>query len=311
MLNQIPHNDNTLIYIRKSSLLLAMTLFLSLGVNAEIRPYQTTRMKSTAGAGVGSYLIDESIFLNPAPMAFFTIGSLYLHRNTGDENFENNVLNDRSHKDTAIIASDSTGFAGGAIAYVNQKRGQEQRKVLGASMAYPFSPTSSMGVSFQRFSNKEFDNTDSGNIQSDRSNLFTFGVTHLLTDGFSLGITVRDPFKATNNLTLATVGAQYSLHDYIILILDIGTNYTDDFNDNFVYRGALQVMFFDDFFIRFGIFDDNSRDETGTGVGLSWVGPKLSFDFAIQQIKRQFTLTAPQKEESKIKETSISLSYRF
>ena len=42
--------------------------------------FETTRLKSTAGAGVASLLIDESTILNPAPMAFFNLASFYIQR---------------------------------------------------------------------------------------------------------------------------------------------------------------------------------------------------------------------------------------
>ena len=37
---------------------------------------QTTRLKSTAGVGAGSILLDEATMLNPAPVAFYQTGAI-------------------------------------------------------------------------------------------------------------------------------------------------------------------------------------------------------------------------------------------
>ena len=47
---------------------------------ARVRNFETARLKSTAGAGVGSVLMDESTILNPAPIAFFNVSSVYVAR---------------------------------------------------------------------------------------------------------------------------------------------------------------------------------------------------------------------------------------
>ena len=50
--------------------------------------FQTTRLKSTGGAGVASILMDEATFLNPAPLAFFNLTAVLLQRTNGETSFE-------------------------------------------------------------------------------------------------------------------------------------------------------------------------------------------------------------------------------
>ena len=93
-------------------------------------------------------------------------------------------------------------------------------------------------------------------------------------------------------------------------MLDLGSNYNDDLSNSSVYRGAIQVRVYNDFFVRFGTFKDKGRGESGNGVGAGWAGPKLVLDLALKNTTMENNPTLNRVGE-KIRETSFSLSYKF
>ena len=95
------------------------------------------------------------------------------------------------------------------------------------------------------------------------------------------------------------------------LTLDFGGDYnSDEISDTLIYRGGVQVRALNDFYVRFGAFNDKIRQEQGNGYGLAWVQPKLAFEFAVKNIKQDANL-AINRNESKIRETSFGISLRF
>src|SRR4051794_40837768 len=58
-------------FIMKKVIILAALSLLGQSAHAHIREFQTTRLMSTAGAGVASILSTEAAVLNPAASAFF------------------------------------------------------------------------------------------------------------------------------------------------------------------------------------------------------------------------------------------------
>ena len=273
---------------------------------ASIREFETTRLKSTAGAGVGSVLMDESAILNPGSIGLYTISSIYFQKNSGE--FQNKDLLGPSHhefSDTAVIASDAKGAAAGSFAYINQKRGDESRRTLALAMAKPFREDSSLGVSYRRIKEEVYLD---GSLREESYNEFSLGVTHAINTHFTYGVVIEDPFKSRNDDTYATIGFHYLFHDYIALMLDLGADYTKQLSETYSYRLALQVMFFNDFFFRVGHFKDELRQEQGTGLGVNWVGPKLVFELATK--KTEVDLSGVEQNQD-IKETSFSVAYKF
>ena len=102
--------------------------------------FETTRLKSTAGTGVASLLIDESTILNPAPMAFFNIASFYIQRSdqktSTTENGIKRLVNDSSH--LGFIASDSKGRFKGSASYQKYQEQQLDKKRWAIAIASPF-----------------------------------------------------------------------------------------------------------------------------------------------------------------------------
>ncbi len=293
-----------------TSLLFAACLLWTIPSFAELRDFQTTRLISTGGAGVGSILMDEATLLNPAPLAFFTVTSFYVQKT--NEKFEEKnagVTNDNSKADNwGFIASDGNGNMGASLSYQTQKNGGSERKRLSAALGIPADKTSAMGISIRRTSDK--DTIDGVNYSEDTKYQFVLGVTHAINSSFTLGLVAVDPTKRIPKETRAIIGLQYVYEEFIALMLDGGTDYTQTMAENAQYHAAVQFKVFSDVYLRFGAFEDKAKHERGNGAGLGWVSPKLVFEAALGSK----TLLAHENVRLKTfeaKETSFSLSYRF
>ena len=105
-------------------------------------------------------------------------------------------------------------------------------------------------------------------------------------------------------------GFSLDYKSFIMLILDIGTDYDDDITKNSLYRAATQLKVFQDFFIRVGLFEDKGEQSKGNGAGISWVQPRLVLDFAIKNTEYFADKESGQESET-LRDSSFSLSYRF
>jgi hypothetical protein len=277
---------------------------------APFEEFQTTRLKSTAGAGVASVLMDESTILNPAPIAMFNVSSIYFQRAGADLdiNASSGFGTTQEETSTAIIVSDSKGGVSGSLSYLSQTQGINERKRFGVSVASMIGERSSFGVSY-RF-NKEETNLDGLGMTKTSTRQGTFGVLHALSPSFTLGLVAIDPLKAVPGETKGIVGGQYVFNDFISIMLDLGADYNNNLADSVLYRAAMQFKIYNDFFLRFGAHDDKAIKEKGTGVGIGWVQPRLSIDFALRNSERNEDTLAATKEQ-KLQESSFSVSYRF
>jgi hypothetical protein len=286
--------------------LMSISLFFAFNAQARILEYETTRLKSTAGAGVGSLLVEESIFLNPAAISFFNVSTFYFQKVNTEQTPDNSITAETDAM--SFIASDTKGSLKGAVAYTKQNKGQEHRKTIAGSMASPLGKTSSFGVSYQHIE-EEVVNADSI-LTTDKYKKFTFGVTRLLTPDLTMGIVAIDPLRERPQDSKVVLGFQYVFKDIISVMVDSGADWKKGLSESLVWKTAAQVKFLDNFFIRFGTYRDKALKERGSGAGISWVQPKLTVDVAIKNSKLEEDEILVQQGE-KVQETSFSLSYRF
>lgn len=297
--------------IRPLALFAASLLFVSVA-RAELRELQTTRLLSTAGTGVGSILMDEATILNPAPLAFFTVTSFYVQKNKG--NFENEKAPGETTSTTekldnwSFIASDANGNMGASFSYEAQKSGPDKRKRMSLSVGTPADKTSALGFTVRR----TVDQVRQADLQMKESTKYQFvvGVSHAISPSFTLGLVAIDPTKRVAGETRVLAGLQYVYEEFIALMFDGGTDYTQSFSSSAQYRGAIQFKVFSDFYLRVGAFEDKAKHERGNGGGVGWVSPKLVFEAAIGR-KRLLAYEHKREKTQDAKETSFSLSYRF
>ena len=122
-------------------------------------------------------------------MAFFNIASFYIQRSdqktSTRENGIKRLVNDSSH--LGFITSDSKGRFKGSASYQKYQEQQLNKKRWAVAIASPFGKSSAI-VHYSRTKEKK----EETEVQN--SNI-VFGLTHILDESFSFGLTVQDPFK--------------------------------------------------------------------------------------------------------------------
>jgi hypothetical protein len=248
----------------------------------------TSRLKSSAGIGVGSVLLDEATFLNPASSAFYKIGAIY-YQKTKVEPIDSETS--KEYGTTTFVASDAKGKMAGSISYQKSDE-SEDSKNISLSLASIIGEKSATGVTYH-YEDGEF-----------KSKYLTFGITHAVNEMFTMGFVLNDPLRSKQDNSNAIIGLQYTYKEFITLMTDLGTDWKDRFDDKLIYGGALQFKIFDDLYIRGGLKIDNQKDLKTKGFGGSWSSPKFVFNLALSFKENQTTKT----EE---KESTFSVSYKF
>lgn len=294
-------------YIRnlfKKSFFIAFLLSATLA-NAKIHEFETTHLKSLAGTGVAGIFMEEAAFLNPASLAYFNNGSVYAQRNTHKFKNTQGLVTDES-KATAFVFADGNPNVSGSLSYVDQEEGVFKRKRWGLSVSAPLNKESSLGVSTRK-------STDENSLLQTKDDYYqtVVGVTHSLDSQTSFGVVFYDVLNSKAKETKAMVGAQHMFANTATLNFDLSANYkAEEITDTVMYRGGLQFKVLDDFYLRFGAFNDKSKQEKGNGYGIAWIQPRLAFEFAIKSTNAKADL-ALARSERKLKETSLSASFRF
>ncbi|MGZ3808430.1 MAG: hypothetical protein ACXVCE_10110, partial [Bacteriovorax sp.] len=187
------------------------------------------------GTGVGSILTEESAFLNPAALAFFSTSSFYAQKDSGK--LSSDGVNRPKPKALGFVLADGNPSLSGSLSYVDQDEEGVKRKRWGTTLSGPVSDKSAFGVSVRQTSDE---NTQTLVVQ--KYYQAVFGVTHSIDEKFSLGVVAYDPFKSKGKETKAIIGMQYILMSYITAAVDFGGDYTaDDISKTLLYKGALQV----------------------------------------------------------------------
>jgi len=289
-------------YICKTFLL--STIVFSFSSHASLHEYETTHLKSMGGAGVGSILVEESAFLNPAPLAFFQNASVYVQKD--DSSFTEGAGVGSTPKSTAFVLADGNPNLAGSVSFSKQEEANMERQRWGLSLSSLAGERSAFGVSV-RSSNDKNKLTD----VTSKYYQTVIGITHAVDEKSSMGITVVDPFKSIAHETKILIGVQLLALNYITLNADFGGDYNAiDVSKAVIYKGSMQVKVLDDFYVRFGGFNDKIKKESGNGYGLAWVQPRLSFEFAYKNTKSSADALLG-TSEFRTKETSLSASIRF
>lgn len=293
--------------------LLILSLLISTPLWATIRPFETTRLTSTAGTGVASLLVNESAVLNPASIAFFE-NTFFTYTKTISS--LDNADNSRTSASQPVakdgfsegfMVFDNSGPVKGGFSQQFQNEFGHVRKRYTATAAKMYKKDLALGVIYRY-------NEDKVDYSGKRHRSFhqaVFGLTYVYSPSTVFGFTIDDPFRAKDDEARAFAGAQYSVNKILTLLADYGGNYLKDFSKNSTYRYAAQINIFSDFFVRGGQFKDKTIDLKGTAWGVSWVGPKLSIDFAMKFTRQENTDNSYLFPGEKIADTSFTLSSRF
>lgn len=293
--------------------ILAVLVLMGQNSWAQIREFKTTRLMSTAGAGVASILSTEAAMLNPASSAFFDGSSFswQSYSTTLDKEADLRDANaDRFPKNTrsqGTFLADHSGPVKGGVAYISQDENSFERERMVLHGAASMGPTTSMGVSYNYIQDK-YPKTfkDRRKIHHQAS----VGLTHIVDEDTIVGLVVLDPTRTTPGEERAIAGFQYTLADRFSLIADIGAQFTEAVSEKYLWRAAVQMNIFSDFYVKAGRFYDNIQKLKGTGWGASWIGPRLGVEFA-QLYSEQFDSGFYIYKDEKLVDTSLSLIIKF
>jgi hypothetical protein len=282
---------------------------------AQVTPFETTRLKSTAGTGVASILVAEAALLNPASIVFFTDSYLSYQNNKIDlQNTSQSRLSEGAHqwggaRDEGVFIFDNQQEEKGGFSYQRQRVGGYIRQRGTFTMASALAPNLGFGINY-RYTD---DSRPSGVFAKSRkiSHSASLGLTWIAREGLSLAAIWEDPTKALNQEQRYLIGAQYDLTPDLNVLVDAGANMRGSWKDERVIRGAAQFRIFGDFFIRTGRFVDKSLNLEGTGYGASWTGPKLGIDFGVKRSKQIEKKKDRLYEGEKIEEVSFALNLHF
>lgn len=292
-----------------ASKLLLITILASFNAHAAMQPIKTAWLKSTGGAGVAAILLDEATVLNPAPIGFFETSAAYFSQTEGKSTVEDGA-NLTQPKDTTgmnIILSDTQQKVNGSFNYATQEYNDDTREMLAVSSGALIGKKSSLGFTYKYIKDEFY---EGGVKVEDEYSQYTVGVLHILNEYASFGIVCDNPIESSKKDTLGLTGAKITYKDMATLMFDVGGNFYEGLSETFLYRTGVELKIYSDFLLRFGMFNDNGRHESGSGFGLSWVSPRLILTFAINTVNVKEDRDLNQIEE-KLKETSFAASIHF
>jgi hypothetical protein len=282
---------------------LILILQISLNCFAQLRPNYSTRLLSTSGSGVASILVNESVFLNPASIAFFDTTNFYIQNDKSEITNENSRKSDETSNNNYLLLSDTSSDLKGALSYQEKSEFDLKNKKFVATGAGLLAGDSAIGFSYS-YNQTEFEN------KNELKHILTSGITYIKNEELSFGILLTDLTKEIKENAKIVTGFQYKILPILTFIFDVETNYYLDSSEYSGYRTALQSQFYDDFFLRIGKFDDGFLEQNGQSWGLSWYGPRLSLEYAYVHSKQKMDF-GPFLKEDIIVDQSLSLSVRF
>ena len=297
----------------KNAFLITLLGLTTLSAHAQIRDFQTTRLNSTAGAGVASVLSTEAAILNPASGAFFSGETASYQGYTTalrNKNQQRDTIPDKFSKhntSTGAFLGDNSGIVKGGVAYIQQNENDYKRERIIFHAAAPIDAKSAMGLTYSYLTDRKPPNTPN---RKDFSHQARIGTTHILSEKLSLGFLLIDPARAVDGEERFIGGIQYVLTDKLTLIADGGVRYTKAVKEENLWRAAIQVNVFKDFFVRGGRFYDNVTDFRGWGWGASWIGPRLGLEFAMKTSERFGKNTYIYDKETLV-DTSLAAVIKF
>lgn len=248
--------------------------FLATPLNAKLRDLQTTRLMSTSGTGVGAILLNEAALLNPASIYFFQNSSFYYQR--GNASLEEGAPirgSDYEEGENQIfLITDTSSALKGGFSYQTQEENGESRKRFSSSASTHLGKNSSFGIIYRY--------TEEDARSHDVYHQAVLGLTHVFSNELSFGVVMVDPFLANKEDALLAAGFQFRLAQNLLALGDLGTNFNDEPQNNTFIRGAVQVEFFNYFYMKYGQFLNKNKGLEGSSWGLSWIGPKLALEYA-------------------------------
>jgi hypothetical protein len=296
-----------------------MTLFfvffatlLPLAAWAQPRPFQTARLQSTGGAGVGAVLVTEAAVLNPAPLAFFTDTFASYQKTTSSVRSKNSdrvtdgrALS-RTNRQESYFVFDNGGTTKGGISYQQQRENGFQRDRVTATTSTVLTPQVAVGVLYRHTEDARPPVATAHRHKVSHS--VVLGATWLAHEKVSFGAVWEDVGRALPGESRVTAGLQYNVLEKTALLIDGGVN-PDKSGHH--WRAAVQFHLFADVFVRAGRFQDETISQEGFGWGASWSGPKVGADFAVRESREMDGKKGYLYPREKLVDVTFAVNLRF
>jgi hypothetical protein len=249
----------------------ALTLALASSPTAFSADFQSPRTMALGGAGRASPLLNDAIYLNPSFVSFLPTSSVAANFTRLDGSGRN--------ANVSILDGRSEMFQAG-VGYTLQ----EDRRMIHFGGSKSLLERYGIGLSGKFI----LPNGESPNSIWESQVSFTAipgDAVHLalIIDNLQESAAAR---KA-GFLREFTLGSKVSLDKIVLLYFD--PHWTPHAESRYGYEAGAEFPFLSDIFLRMGQFKNswlsswNVRGQ-GYSVGLGWIAPKISFDFAIQRV---------------------------
>lgn len=282
-----------------------LSIAFSFSAFSQVRQFQTTRLISTAGAGVASISLSDSAVLNPASLGFFQNSEVsYIHNKT---TFDTNGQETDFTNFGGIIADTQSQFKG-TIKYIDTENQFAKEKTYGITFAKLKSKNTSFGVGYDY---KKVQNKITG--EKDDRHILNIGGTSVISKNLTFGSVLRDPFNANSFEHRLILGLQTQVASSIYFMLDALTNQRfKDFSDTFGWKAALQLKILKNTFLRAGYSEDKRFNTKETGYGIEIRLVKFHISLAYRQTKiDDESLPSVLLNDTESKELVGSLAVRF
>lgn len=280
---------------------------------SQIRDFQTTRLNSTAGAGVASILSTEAAILNPASAAFFggSSASAQSYKTTlrKENSLRKSIPNKFAKRNASsgyFVSDHSSGVKGG-VSYITQNENKFDRERMIFHGAAPVGADMAIGMSYNYIQDKR---PRDFNRRHQTLHQVRLGTSYILSERSTMGLVIVDPTRTNPGDERLLLGFQQGLTDSITLMADVGTQYSKNVQKKSLWAAALQITLFDDFFVRAGRSYDNITYFRGFGWGVGWVGPRIGVEFA-QKISDSFGKNSYVYKKESIVDTAFSAIIKF
>ncbi len=245
---------------------------------------------SMGGTGRAGVEANESLFLNPAALAFldrFYVGAGY----------QSGFLLKNIHRETygAILTDNTPGLIfSGSLAYRRHRIRQEKTHVFledefKLGLAYGFSKRLSLGLAatWLKAKNKE----DMKKIEQNNGDM---GLLFAIIPNWSLSLVGENLLSTDSDIpvslrreSLVSLGTQYVYELFLTLRYEALHPLKPENNQLFSHRLGLGFKLQSYFHLNLGCSLDEHSNQTWMTAGLAWRGPRLKLAYAFQNENRQ------------------------
>lgn len=234
-------------------------------------------------------MLNDATFLNPSYISFLPTYSLAINYGWYKNAEPPSVSSHGRNYSVGIQDGRSELFQGGA-SYTQREDGTFVHLAASKALDKQFS----VGIG-----GKFFFNDDIRPSGKDLSAAATWIVSHALQLAVTAdNVLQADASKARGMFREYALGTKVNLNSMVLLYAD--PHYAPDRpNTKYGWQAGAELVATSDFLIRGGVFRNSSvpfagQRGRGFGLGIGWIGPRISFDYGLERLQKPFTATTHQ-----------------